>query len=70
MTSPLLSRPGAVPADPPDAGVAGHYGDPYAEQRALAAGQALVDLSHRPVVRIAGPDRLTWLHSLLSQHLT
>ncbi|MDQ1601045.1 MAG: hypothetical protein QOD68_2519, partial [Actinomycetota bacterium] len=21
MTSPLLSRPGAVPADPPDAGV-------------------------------------------------
>ena len=65
----LLSRPGAVPADPPDQEVAGHYGDPYAEQRALAAGEALVDLSHRPVVRIAGPDRLTWLHSLLSQHL-
>ena len=70
MTSALLSRPGAVPADPPDVGVAGHYGDPYAEQRALAAGEALVDLSHRPVVRISGPDRLTWLHSLLSQHLT
>ena len=66
----LLSRPGAVPADPPDAGVAAHYGDPYAEQRELAAGRALVDLSHRPVVRVAGPDRLTWLHSLLSQHLT
>ncbi|MCW2616809.1 MAG: folate-binding protein YgfZ [Frankiales bacterium] len=66
----LLSRPGAVVADPPDTGVAAHYGDPYAEQRALAAGEALVDLSHRPVVRIAGPDRLTWLHSLLSQHLT
>lgn len=70
VISPLLSRPGAVPADPPDAGVAGHYGDPYAEQRALAAGAALVDLSHRPVLRIAGPDRLSWLHSLLSQHLT
>ena len=70
MTSPLLSRPGAVAADPPDAGVAAHYGDPYAEQRALTAGTALVDLSHRPVLRVAGPDRLTWLHSLLTQHLT
>ena len=70
MTSPLLARAGAVPADPPDAGVAAHYGDPYAEQRRLEAGQALVDLSHRGVVRIAGADRLTWLHSLLTQHVT
>ena len=69
LTSPLLDRPGAVPADPPDAGVAAHYGDPYAEQRRLAAGRALVDLSHRPVVRIAGPDRLSWLHSLVTQSL-
>ena len=69
MTSPLLERTGAVPADPPDAGVAAHYGDPFREQRALVAGEASVDLSHRPVVRIAGPDRLTWLHSLTSQHL-
>lgn len=69
MTSPLLSRPGAVPADAPDAGVAAHYGDPYAEQRRLEAGQALVDLSHRGVVSIAGPDRLSWLHSLLTQHV-
>ena len=68
--SALLSRPGAVPADPPDAGVAAHYGDPFAEQRRLERGSALVDLSHRPVVRIAGPDRLTWLHSLLTQSLT
>ena len=70
LRSPLLDRPGAVAADPPDTGVAAHYGDPYAEQRRLAAGEALVDLSHRPVLRIAGPDRLTWLHSLLTQHLT
>ena len=69
MTSPLLERTGAVPADPPDAGVAAHYGDPFREQRALVAGEASVDLSHRPVVRVAGPDRLTWLHSLTSQHL-
>jgi folate-binding protein YgfZ len=69
MTRPLLSRPGAVEADPPDAGVAAHYGDPFREQRALVAGEASVDLSHRPVVRVSGPDRLTWLHSLTSQHL-
>ena len=65
----LLQRPGAVPADPPDSGVPAHYGDPYREQRLLAAGEAVVDLSHHDVVRIAGPDRLTWLHSLLSQHV-
>lgn len=70
MTSPLLARPGAVPADAPDTGVAGHYGDPYREQRRLEAGAAVVDLSHHPVVRVEGPDRLTWLHSLTTQHLT
>ncbi len=59
----------AVPADPPDASVAGHYGDPYREQRLLGSGSGAVDLSHRPVVRVTGPDRLPWLHSLLSQHL-
>jgi folate-binding protein YgfZ len=59
-----------VPADAPDVGVAAHYGDPYREQRALVDGAAAVDLSHRPVVRIAGPDRLEWLHSLTTQHLT
>ena len=69
MTSPLLDRPGAVAADAPDAGVAAHYGDPYAEQRALEQGAALVDLSHHGVVEVRGPDRLTWLHSLLSQAL-
>jgi len=61
----------AVPVESgPDAGAPWHYGDPYAEQRALAEGNAAVDLSHRPVLRIAGPDRLTWLHAVTSQHLT
>jgi tRNA-modifying protein YgfZ len=69
MTSPLLSRPGAVPADPPDAAVAAHYGDPFREQRALTEGRGAVDLSHRPVLRVSGVDRLTWLHALTSQHL-
>jgi folate-binding Fe-S cluster repair protein YgfZ len=59
----------AVPADPPDAAVAGHYGDPYAEQRALDSGTGTVDLSHRDVLRVTGPDRLSWLHSLVSQHV-
>jgi tRNA-modifying protein YgfZ len=64
MNSPLLTAPGAVPADGADAGVAAHYGDPFAEQRALSLGFGLVDRSHRGIVRITGPDRLTWLHSL------
>lgn len=67
--SPLLGHPGAVPADPPDAGVATHYGDPLREQRQLAAGSAWVDLSHRDVVRLSGPDRLSWLHNLTTQTL-
>jgi len=68
--SPLLGRPGAVEADPPDAGVADHYGDPLREQRTLAEGRGFVDLSHRDVVAVTGPDRLSWLHSLLSQHVS
>ncbi len=67
--SALLQAPGAVGADPPDAGVAAHYGDPMREQRRLEAGDAVVDLSHRGVVRVGGPDRLSWLHSLLTQHV-
>ncbi len=67
--SPLLTRPGAVPAEGPDAGVAWHYGDPTAEQRALASGLAVVDQSHLGVVTVKGPDRLTWLNSLSTQEV-
>ena len=69
MQSPLLARTGAVPAQGIDAGVAAHYGDLHAEQRALARTAGLVDRSHREVVRIAGADRLSWLHSLTTQDL-
>ncbi len=69
MKSPLLSLPGAVAADPPDDDVAAHYGEPFAEQRALASGAAFVDRSNRGVVRVAGADRLRYLHSITSQHL-
>lgn len=70
MKSPLLSLPAAVPAEGPDEGVAAHYGDLFREQRALAAGTGFVDLSHRGVVRVTGDDRLSWLHLLLSQHVS
>ena len=70
MTSPLLSRPGAVEADGADAGVAAHYGDPLREQRLAAEGRGITDRSNRDVVRVGGPDRLTWLHSLTTQHLS
>ncbi|HXP54582.1 MAG TPA: folate-binding protein [Streptosporangiaceae bacterium] len=69
MSSPLLATPGAVPAAGLDAGVAAHYGDPVREQRAMARAAGLVDRSHHGVVSVTGPDRLSWLHSLTSQHL-
>ncbi|MEZ0579725.1 folate-binding protein YgfZ [Nocardioides sp. MH1] len=68
MRSPLLDLPGAVAGDGIDAPVAAHYGSLHVEQRALAAGEGFVDLSHHDVVRISGPDRLTWLHSLTTQY--
>ncbi|NKX51017.1 folate-binding protein, partial [Arthrobacter deserti] len=67
--SPLLDLPGAVEAAGADAGVAAHYGNPLREQRLLAQGAALVDLSHRGVVTVSGPDRLGWLNTLSSQLL-
>ncbi len=70
MKSPLLALPGAVPAEGPDEGVAAHYGDLFREQRALAAGRGFTDLSHRGVITATGPDRLSWLHLLLTQHVS
>ncbi|GAA2843202.1 YgfZ/GcvT domain-containing protein [Nonomuraea rubra] len=69
MRSPLLDLPGAVPADAPDSDVAAHYGDLFAEQRALVKGEAVVDRSNREVIRISGADRLKWLNDLTSQKL-
>ncbi|MCB5178904.1 CAF17-like 4Fe-4S cluster assembly/insertion protein YgfZ [Streptomyces antimicrobicus] len=70
MTSPLLNLPGAVAAEGRDEGVAAHYGELFGEQRALADGRGFVDLSHRGVVTVSGPERLSWLHLLLTQHMT
>src|ERR1700742_637372 len=65
----MLEINGAVEAEWPDEGVAAHYGDPMREQRAMTEGRVLVDRSNRGVVKVTGQDRLSWLHSLTSQHL-
>jgi folate-binding protein YgfZ len=67
--SPLLDAPRAVAGEGLEAGVAVHYGDPMREQRLLEEGLAVVDLSNRDVITVTGPDRLSWLHSLTTQHL-
>jgi tRNA-modifying protein YgfZ len=72
--SELLKSAGAVEAGWPDEGVAAHYGDPVREQRALDGATepgtaGVVDRSNRGVLRISGKDRLSWLHSLTTQHL-
>ncbi|MFR9804847.1 YgfZ/GcvT domain-containing protein [Pseudonocardia sp. RS010] len=54
----------------PDTAVAAHRGDPLAEQRAMARSAAVVDRSHRGVIAVPGEDRLSWLHLLLSQHVS
>jgi folate-binding protein YgfZ len=61
--SPFESLPGAV-GSPPQ-----HYGNPLGEQRLLASGAAVVDLGHRGIVTVSGPDRLSWLDSLTSQSI-
>jgi folate-binding protein YgfZ len=65
----MLDLPGAVEAEWPDQGVAAHYGDPMREQRVMSEQPSLVDRSNRGVIKITGPDRLSWLHSLTSQHV-
>ncbi|MEO6881700.1 MAG: folate-binding protein [Mycobacteriaceae bacterium] len=71
MRSPLLGTPGAIanPDDSPDAGVAWHLGDPFGEQRAATTGVVVIDRSHRGLVAVSGAERLSWLHSLTTQHL-
>jgi tRNA-modifying protein YgfZ len=53
----------------PDKGAIWHFGEPNQEQKALVAGNAWADLSHRGIISISGKDRLTWLHALTTQHL-
>lgn len=66
MTTPL---DGTEPVDP-DAAVPAHCGDPLAEQRSMARTAAVVDRGHRGVIAVPGEERLSWLHLLLTQHVS
>ncbi|HVV13948.1 folate-binding protein [Amycolatopsis sp.] len=70
--SPLLEAPGSIapPDGHPEQGVPWHWGDPFAEQRTATRGVAVVDRSHREVLKVTGPERLSWLHLVISQHVT
>jgi folate-binding protein YgfZ len=59
-----------LPGTDNDQGVPAHRGDPLAEQRAMGRGAAVVDRSNRGVVAVTGPERLGWLHLLLTQHVS
>jgi folate-binding protein YgfZ len=52
-----------------DVDVPAHYGDPLREQRTLAETGGMVDRSNREVIAVTGPERLTWLHDITTQHL-
>lgn len=78
--SPLLAFPGAVAVPPAGdtptegggstgPGVAWHYGDPMVEQRAAERGAVLLDGWTAGTVTVTGPDRLSWLHNLTTQHV-
>ncbi|AEQ07251.3 folate-binding protein YgfZ [Corynebacterium pseudotuberculosis] len=73
--SPLATWPGAaLPQGDDDlpeySGVAWHYGAPLTEQRIFDTGVGLIDLSHRRVIKVHGPEAGAFLHNLLSQKLS
>jgi hypothetical protein len=46
-----------------------HYGNPMIEQRSLFEGESVCLMDQGGIICVSGADRLTWLHSLLSQNL-
>lgn len=71
--SPILNVVSGAVATPEghhSPGVAWHYGDPLGEQRAAVRGAAIVDRSDRGVIQVAGDERLSWLHTITSQHVS
>lgn len=51
------------------AGEIAHRGSPLREQRQLATGQAVADLSAMSIIKVTGPDAGRWLHSITTQYL-
>ncbi|OZM71500.1 folate-binding protein YgfZ [Amycolatopsis antarctica] len=70
--SPLLDFPGSIaaPEGHPEYGVPWHWGDPFAEQRTATRGAVVIDRSHREILAVQGDERLSWLHLVISQHVT
>ncbi|MGL6237034.1 MAG: YgfZ/GcvT domain-containing protein [Segniliparus sp.] len=64
-----MSTPAPVfpPEHWPDQGVPWHYGDPLGEQRAAEQGRAIADRSNLDVLKLTGPERLTWLNKVVTQ---
>ncbi|MBV8930059.1 MAG: folate-binding protein YgfZ [Mycobacteriaceae bacterium] len=58
-----------APAASPDAGAIWHFGDPLGEQRSALTDAVAIDRSHRSVLTLTGPERLSWLHNISSQHV-
>lgn len=46
-----------------------HFGNPMIEQRSLASGDSVCLMKPQGIISVRGEDRLSWLHSLLSQNL-
>jgi folate-binding protein YgfZ len=46
-----------------------HFGNPMIEQRSLIEGNSMCLMDPVGIICVSGVDRLTWLHSLLSQNL-
>ena len=65
----MLDLAGAVEAEWPDGASPRTTATRRGTAPAGRGAQRLVDRSHRGVLRVSGPDRLTWLHSFTSQHL-
>lgn len=57
----IFSDQGLVPA---------HFGDPFGEQLKYESGAGLAVFGQIGVVKVTGPDRLSWLTTLSSQLLT
>lgn len=72
MSSPILEQQNAIPAPEghPDEGIPWHFGDPFAEQRVADRSVTVIDRSDRAVLAVDGDERLSWLHLVISQHVT
>ena len=62
-------RSSAVLGEGDRAAEVAHLGNPLREQRALARGRTVADLSAVRVLTLTGPDALSWLNSITTQKI-